>query len=271
MNINLEDEDSLSDRFNNKGNASFEIAVIRYPHISNFTDFNVFEQIESVVVKYVTSVRQLENPDIIILPGTKNTIDDLRWLKESGIDVVIDSFAKKGTVIFGICGGYQMLGEKISDPHNVEAGGVELGLNLLPVETVLNSEKNQNQYSGRVVGTSDIFDSLKGLDITGYEIHMGETTPVADNRAGNLIAFTEGCSGYCMNNIYGSYVHGLFDRKDIAMTIVEDVAKMHGKNITCHKIMDYAEYKESQYVKLADTLREYLDMDEIYRIIGCER
>ncbi|MGN0150733.1 MAG: cobyric acid synthase, partial [Clostridia bacterium] len=117
MQLDIDDEDSLSERFNNKRIGAVDIAVIHFPRISNFTDFSVFERFNNVSVRYVKSVAELKNPDMIIFPGTKNTIEDLKWLRESGLEAAVLKAADSGKVIFGICGGYQMLGEEISDPH----------------------------------------------------------------------------------------------------------------------------------------------------------
>ena len=145
MELDIDDEDSLSERFNNKGTVDLiDIAVIRLPRISNFTDFNTFEYIPGVSLRYVKSVRELKDPDMIILPGTKNTMEDLKWLRESGLETQILKQAAKGKVIFGICGGYQMLGMELSDPFNVESGGTMAGMGLLPTKTVFEKEKVRN-------------------------------------------------------------------------------------------------------------------------------
>ena len=134
MNIQLEDEDSLTERFDRHQEVGvIDMAVIRVPRISNFTDFNPFESIPGVSLRYVQHPSDLKQPDVIFLPGTKNTMDDLKWLRESGMEALILKAAASGTLIFGICGGYQMLGENLSDPHGVEAGGTMRGIGLLPV------------------------------------------------------------------------------------------------------------------------------------------
>lgn len=288
MEVNLEDEDSLSERFHNKKKALIDIAVIRLPHISNFTDFDVFEQFDQVSVRYVSSVADLGEPDMIILPGTKNTIGDIRWLKDKGLDKVI---AKKSedTYVFGICGGYQMLGEKLSDPDEVEVGGAENGIGLLPVETVLGKEKIRTQFSGIIENTGEELCKLKGAKVSGYEIHMGETRLISD--AMNIVTvadssqktskdkqkdaddkicrkFSSANTGYCLGNVYGSYIHGLFDNKEIVTAIVSVLAEKKGEQISEEGILDYKDYKETQFDLMADILREHLDMEKIYKIMG---
>lgn len=257
INVNLEDEDSLSERFYVNRAKGFDIAVIRLPHISNFTDFDTFEQLSDVSVRYVSSVREFGNPNIIIIPGSKNTIEDLRWLKSSGLGDKVISEAGKSKVIFGICGGYQMLGRQISDPDNSECGGSEEGLNLLPVDTVLLNEKVRREFKGRVTGATVTYANLKGCPVEGYEIHMGKTEPYE-----TITEFTSDGTGYCKGNVYGSYVHGLFDKKEILTCIT-------GRDNS--EASDYAAFKKTQYDLLADELRKSLDMDYIYKVMGIKR
>ena len=123
MQLELDDEDSLTERFHgSQETALIDIAVIRVPRISNFTDFNPFEGIEGVSLRYVQNAAELKNPDMIILPGTKNTMEDLLWMRQNGLEAAILKKAGAGTVIFGVCGGYQMMGESLKDPMGVEAG-----------------------------------------------------------------------------------------------------------------------------------------------------
>ena len=144
INVNIDDEDSLSDKLENaSADKIIDIAVIKLPRISNFTDFDVFSQYDGVSVRYVTKFSQLGMPDLIIIPGTKSTISDMKWLRESGIEAAIKKCVSKGIPLFGICGGYQMLGEKISDPCNSESGGNIDGMGLLKCQTVFYPEKKR--------------------------------------------------------------------------------------------------------------------------------
>ncbi|MDD6482236.1 MAG: cobyric acid synthase [Lachnospiraceae bacterium] len=263
MELLLEDEDSLTERFDHKAKGLIDIAVIHYPRISNFTDFNVFEQIPEVSVRYVSSVKELQHPDMIILPGSKNTMGDLKWMRQNGLEAAIKKLAEE-IPVFGICGGYQMLGMKIEDPDVVEEGSSIRGMELLPVTTVLRKEKKRCQTEGMINQIEGIFSRLSGKGFMGYEIHMGETTGLGATRK-NKEAMPVVISDN--RNVYGSYVHGLFDGEDIVNGIVHILAERKGITITEGVLEDYPSYKEKQYDKLADTLREYLNMEDIYGML----
>ena len=176
LNIQVEDEDSLTERFEtNRTVDLIDIAVIRVPRISNFTDFNPLESIQGVSLRYVKNPSKLGNPDMIILPGTKNTMEDLLWMRENGLEALILKEAAKGKLIFGICGGYQMMGETLSDPHGVEAGGTIKGMNLLPMDTVFAKKKTRTRVEGSFGQLTGAFAKLSDTALEGYEIHMGET------------------------------------------------------------------------------------------------
>ena len=174
MNLALEDEDSLTERFDKKEEGLIDIAVIRYPRISNFTDFNIFEQMPGVTVRYVTSISELHHPDIIFLPGSKNTMGDLKWMRQNGLEAAVKKFAVD-IPVFGICGGYQMLGDERSDPDEVEEGRSMRGMELLPVVTVLQKQKQRGQTEGKIAQVSGILNGISGCGFDGYEIHMGKT------------------------------------------------------------------------------------------------
>ncbi len=176
MQVDLEEEDSLTERFSRPGGQGpIQIAVIKLPRISNFTDFAVLECMEQVTLTYVSRVSQLGTPDMIILPGTKNTMSDLKWLRESGLEPAILRAKQRGCVIFGICGGYQMMGELLSDPEQVEEGGSIRGIGLLPVETVFTKRKTRTQVTGTFGKLTGALAGLSGMGLEGYEIHMGST------------------------------------------------------------------------------------------------
>lgn len=263
MELSLEDEDSLTERFSHKEKGNIDLAVIRYPRISNFTDFHVFEQIEGVSVRYVTSVQELHQPDLIFLPGSKNTMGDLKWMRQNGLEAAVKKLSEE-IPIFGICGGYQMLGNQIFDRDSVEEGGSIRGMELLPIETSLEKEKMRSQVQGVINTIPGIFSELSGRSYTGYEIHMGQTR-YEEDLSGNIdekVVVTRE-----RENIYGSYVHGLFDCGNIASVMVEALARKKGISMKTRADMDYQRFKESQYDKLADTLREYLNMEEIYGML----
>lgn len=257
MELSLEDEDSLTERFDRKSEGLIDIAVIRYPRISNFTDFNVFEQMPETAVRYVTSISELRHPDMIFLPGSKNTMGDLKWMRQNGLEAAVKKLAEE-IPVFGICGGYQMLGQEIFDPEGVEEGGQMRGMELLPVSTVLMPEKKRCQIEGRIERLSGLFHVLSDCTFKGYEIHMGRTGTE------EKIVVTSDKN----ENIYGSYVHGLFDEGMIANAMVQALAEKKGIEMENGEFEDYRTFKEKQYDKLADTLRMYLNMEEIYGMLG---
>ncbi len=267
MELFLEDEDSLSERFDKKAEGLIDIAVIRYPRISNFTDFNVFEQMTEVTVRYVTSISELHHPDLIFLPGSKNTMGDLKWMRQNGLEAAIKKLAED-IPVFGICGGYQMLGWEISDPDNVEEGGSISGMELLPVTTVLQKEKKRCQIEGNLEKLEGTFGVISGCAFQGYEIHMGQTMFMENCQTGrngtpeNRVVVSNN-----QKDVYGSYVHGLFDQGSIAGAIVQALAEKKGIKIEGGLFEDYQTFKEKQYDKLADTLRVYLNMEEIYGML----
>ncbi|MBQ1817338.1 MAG: cobyric acid synthase, partial [Clostridia bacterium] len=236
VHADIDDEDSLSERFT-RGKAAklVDIAAVKLPRISNFTDLAPFERYANVSVRYITKPDELGEPDLIILPGTKSTIADLLFLRENGLEAKIMQASSRGTPVFGICGGYQMLGQSISDPEGVEAGeaGSVRGMGLLQTSTVFRGEKVQRQTKGVFSGVSGIFACLNGLSYEGYEIHMG--------RSGDLPAvISEG-------NVYGSYVHGIFDAPGVAEAVLRALCRRKGADETKLGSFDAAAYKEAQY------------------------
>lgn len=270
MELALEDEDSLTERFDKKEESCIDIAVIRYPRISNFTDFNVFEQMKEVSVRYITSVSELHHPDMVILPGSKNTMGDLKWMRQNGLEAAVKRLAAEIPVC-GICGGYQMLGEVITDPEGVEEGGTLRGMELLPVATELREKKVRCQVEGKLHELGGVFSNLSRLEYVGYEIHMGKTEFLASGKETQIKNDTLQEKKIMVSdrhkNVYGTYVHGIFDKGDIATAVVQALAKKKGILIENSIFEDYQSFKEKQYEKLANTLREYLNMEEIYGML----
>ena len=255
--LQIEDEDSLTERFNSNRQGLIDIAVIRYPRISNFTDLNSFEQIDSVSVRYVTNVNELKNPDMIVLPGSKNTMGDLKWMRESGLEASVKKMAER-IPVFGICGGYQMLGNSIADPDHAEEGGEMRGMELLPIDTVLLPQKTLKQVEGKLNEVDGIFAGLSGQDYTGYEIHMGDTVSDQGEQLPQLVH-----SGM----VYGTYIHSIFDKGGIVSEIAKTLAANKGVDLEAGSAIDYAELKEREYEKLADVIRSSMDMDAIYAML----
>ena len=262
MELSLEDEDSLSPRFAKKERGVIDLAVIHYPRISNFTDFNVFEQMPEVTVRYVSSAGELHHPDLVFLPGSKNTMGDLRWMRQNGLEAAVKKLARE-IPVFGICGGYQMLGEHIEDPDGVEEGGCMRGMELLKQRTVLLPEKKRCQTKGVIGSVPGILQKLSGRSFRGYEIHMGQTRQTGEDRT-QTAEQTVSADG---RNVYGSYVHGLFDEGDTAGALVQILAERKGISLETGGFEDYRVYKEKQYDRLADEMRNALHMEEIYGIL----
>ena len=258
--VDIDDEDSLSTRFRTgDGRKDIDIAVVKLPRISNFTDVSPLERFESVSVRYIERPDQLHQPDMILLPGTKSTIADLLWLRQSGLEAAICQQAARGCIVFGICGGYQMLGASVRDPLGVEAAGVTeiKGMGLLPMDTVFQGEKVQQQTSGVFGEIPGALHSLSGMKYTGYEIHMGRSR----QQLAPLVN---------QGNVYGSYIHGIFDGAGIAQAIIGDLAARKGIDPGTLTVFDPERYKQEQYDKLADAVRGGLDMDFVYKVLNRE-
>ena len=280
LNVDIEDEDSLSERLTQvkSKNALIDIAVIKFPRMSNFTDFNVFELIDGVSLRYVKSTEELGNPDMIILPGTKNTIDDLKWMRQNGLETAVLHKANNGTVVFGICGGYQMLGRSLSDPFGFDsghAGSVTTGMALLNTETEFVENKRTIQMKGHFNRVEGIFSGLSGREFYGYEIHSG-ITKLEETKALNTVEpinekaepFAEGSQTVRGGmQVYGTYIHGIFDGEGIAAKIIEALLGRKGLSMDDVKVIDYQEYKQHQYDLLAQSVREHLDMEKVYAIV----
>lgn len=274
MNIQVEDEDSLTERFDRKQSAGLiDIAVIRVPRISNFTDFNPFESVEGVSLRYIQHVSELKNPDMIILPGTKNTMEDLLWMRENGLEAAVLKAAAAGCIVFGICGGYQMLGDTLSDPYHVEAGGKIRGMGLLPMDTVFASKKTRTRVTGQFLPMPGTFAALSGVSLEGYEIHMGESVrkegilPATKLMvAGNQPEETK-TEGAFHENVCGTYVHGVFDKEEVVETLIRILGERKGIDVSSMTGIDFAAFKETQYNILAAELRKHLDMKKIYSIL----
>lgn len=260
---NIDDEDSLSEKLENSAPGLIEIAVIKLPRISNFTDLDVFSQYDGVAVRYVSKIEQLNSPDLIIIPGTKSTISDLKWLRENGLETAVKRCVSRGIPLFGICGGYQMLGKKISDPEACEGGGEIRGMELLDVETVYKSDKIRTRITGKIKCKNGFFSCISGMEFEGYEIHMGETFSY-ENFLAELPKNRR--DGAYNGNVCGCYIHGFFDKKSISEAIVKALFK--AKNLEYGgTAVDRKAYKEMQYDLIADAVRKNIDMDLIYKII----
>lgn len=269
--LDLEDEDSLSTRLTRKAaDALVDIAVIRLPRISNFTDFNPLESLPGIGVRYVGGAEEFGCPDFVVLPGTKSTMEDLKWLRRNGLEALIQKHAAAGRGVLGICGGYQMMGQSLKDPCGVEGGGETRGMGLLDTRTIFTRKKTRTQASGQIATLPGVLSGLSGLSVEGYEIHMGET-----ETAGKASPFSTvtvpGCEqkmdGCCRENLYGTYLHGLFELGEVASAFAAALLREKGYDPGRIPATDTSELREREYDKLAEMLRKSLDMEQIYRIV----
>lgn len=253
--IFIEEEDSvpLALKQREAVNDKINIAVILLHRMSNFTDFDRLEKDPRVNLFYTVDPAEIAKSNIIILPGSKNTIEDLIALKNNGVAAAVVAAHKKGKTVIGICGGYQMMGELIEDPFEVESKtGKQAGLGLLPVHTVLGKEKATLQRSFTYRQYADT--------CTGYEIHMGQTSGT-HTAYEPLLTFsdghTDGC--YLTNTCWGTYVHGILDND----AVVNDLLSTCTNTVAAS--FDYRQFKEEQYDKLATLIREHVDMNQVYQ------
>lgn len=257
--IHIEEEDSVSldSKRRHAEEGKINIAVVLLRHISNFTDFDVLEKDPRVNLFYTVTPDDLGRADIIILPGSKSTLSDLYELRRNGMAQAVLRAHRDGKTVFGICGGYQLMGLEVSDPAGVEGDIRSLpGLGLLPARTTLTEEKTTRRVKFRFNGSEEVCE--------GYEIHMGETLLEEGAEPLNVIdgSVPDGCrvSGRCM----GSYIHGILDNPPVIEALL---APYHDTARSRVAAFDYKAYRESQYDALADMLRKHVDIDRIYKIM----
>ena len=273
--IRLDDEDSLSENLVSKSHdRPLDIAVVRLRHISNFTDIEPLKAHPQIGIHYAGSTDELCKPDgalpdAVIIPGTKNTVDDLKELKECGIADKIKEIASRGKVVVGICGGYQMLGETIDDVEGIDMSPDQYeGLGLLPVKTVYYEDKRLSRVKGKVFIREE-----EGIEAAGYEIHMGQSIR-RDGRPFAVLKDADGLTyedGAVKNNIYGTYMHGLFDDPGVVNAFAELLCRRKGIKFKRAAIPDRNRFRQEQYDKLADIVRENVDIDSIYKIMGIDK
>ena len=275
--LDIEDEDSLSERIDTSHKSvstlkkQLDIVVIRLPHISNFTDFNALERMDIVNLRYVDNAAMIGSPDLIIIPGSKNTIGDLKWMRYNQIEAQIIRCLRQDVLVLGICGGYQMLGDVIDDSCNAETGETIPGMGLLPVVTTFSRSKHRTRVEGIICDQS----GSNGVDlqekyVVVYEIHMGESvvkTDVAFAKIRNTVDGLEYMDGCVCGNVAGTYMHGIFDVQEFCDSFIEMLCKRRGISQDSAHI-SYDMYKQAEYDKLADVIRANMDMDYIYRVIG---
>ena len=269
MDVELEDEDSVTERFKRaSGEGDLDVAVVHLRHISNFTDFQALTLQKGVRVRYAETAADLEKADIIILPGTKNTIEDLIDLRNRGMDAPIIRHARRGGTLIGICGGYQMLGRKLRDPLHTESRVPEIGgLDLLDMDVTFAPEKKTAQSSGVVDCSGTWLSELNGLILDGYEIHAGENALY--DGAVPWLTINGKTDGVCNRegNVIGTYLHGIFDDGQFFQAVKRHV---RGENGAGERVMTMEEFREREFDRIADIVRASVDMDAVYRIIRGE-
>lgn len=273
--LDIEDEDSLAERLlSGRRPELIDIAVIHFPHISNFTDFNPLENIEDVSLRYVSTLRELGSPDLIILPGTKNTMYDLQWMRKNGMEEKIRQLVQSETsLLFGICGGFQMMGRELSDPHGVEQGGSMKGMGVLPMRTIFGEMKVRSRVEGKVLPVANgIYQALSESTFSGYEIHMGMTEKQEEISSFSEISYLDGsgqiADGYIAGSYMGSYVHGIFETGTFRNNLLQLLFDRKGLIWHGKKEIDYLTYKNNQYDLFAEIVRENADIKAIYHMIG---
>ncbi len=274
--IEIAEEDSVSlehrQQLKSQTGYALDIAVMGFPHISNFDDFDPLKREPGVRLRFVENRDSLGQPDLIILPGTKTTMADLWWLRERGFAADIRRQAEAGTPVIGICGGYQMMGRRILDPHGVESPEPEAdGLNLLPVDTVFAPVKETHRVRGTVAADSGLLAQAANAAVEGYEIHMGSSTPTSAaarpfriSRPGQPAADDGVISAN--GRAMGTYVHGLFNSYALRRALLEQLAAWKGAQLPPPSDTGGQLSRDGEYDKLAQTVRNSLDMDLLYRI-----
>lgn len=276
--LSIDDEDSVTERFNRSSlnnTKEINIGVIKLPYMSNFTDFAPLENQKHVNLFYFDKKIDFK-PDLVIIPGSKNTISDLKFIRNEGIEDWLKYYYKSGGVIMGICGGYQMLGQKIFDPDKIESDLIEVdGLGLLDITTRFLSNKVTTRVNAEVLNLENtILHDLSNTRIEGYEIHMGISKPIGTVKPfikinSRLGKESEEIDGYMSlgGRIFGTYIHGIFDTPEFLMNILNVLKINKGSKNILTEIFDYKSFKESQYDKLARIVRNSVDIDKIYDII----
>lgn len=273
LEVDLEDEDSVAlqkGKYLRTAQREIDIAVVQLPHTSNFTDFNALAAQPDVRVRYVRHPQDLTQADLVILPGSKNTLGDLLWLRDSGMETGILQAHQQGIPLLGICGGYQMLGEAIVD--EVESGlGALPGLGLLDTVTQFARHKTTTRVEATMASAlPDWLAGASALRVRGYEIHMGETTlngrcrPVMQREKDG----EQTADGAMTDDglVFGTYLHGLFDSDDFTRALVNGLRRRKGLE-ALDTTLHYAQYKAQQFDILAAAMRQHIDIEKIYHIM----
>jgi adenosylcobyric acid synthase len=248
-------------------NRPLRVAVITYPSLSNFTDFDALRAEGSVSLRFCRNATELAGADVVLLPGSKQTVDDLLWMRREQLDTAVCAHASQGLIV-GICGGMQMLGRSIIDPDAIEHSEVAEGLGLLPLCTRMNSEKTTRQMSGCLREAHLFGQPVRPISVNGYEIHVGETTYLSDARAFSVLA--DGKLDGCISadtRIFGTYLHGIFDEDAFRRTFIAAArAFLHLESASSFD--NWKQKREDSLDRLANAVREALDIPQILSWVG---
>ncbi|GMQ58231.1 cobyric acid synthase [Vallitalea sediminicola] len=265
--LKIDDEDSVTERFDRKTEGDIIIGVLRLPYMSNFTDFTVFELEDGVSVRYIKENEDFEGVDLLIIPGSKNTLKDMEYIHNSSLKAGIYRAHRNDIPIIGICGGYQMLGETITDEKGVETVMNSInGLGLLEIKTEMEEIKQTTQITGNIMLEIPFAKNSCNLKVNGYEIHMGKTHLMGETLP--LVKLTDGRLDGAINskkNVFGTYLHGIFDNDELRKKILDQIRNKKGLN--CNNNIDYAKLKDMEYDKLAKLVRQHIDLEKIKDII----
>ena len=262
-NIDIEDEDRVTDKLRKLTDGTINIAVINLNHLSNFTDMDPLKRIKDVSIDYVDEPYELDKADIIIIPGSKNTIHDMEIMREKKMDIKIKELYERGKIIIGICAGFQILGKTLKDMQGIE-GNIQIsqGLGILDIDTVFLDGKMTTQYKGELKNTSGILEGLDGEKIEGFEIHHGASFTKTETK----LTDDTFVKAVVKENVFGTYIHGIFENNRITEKILNIVREKKG--ISELKLKEtFEEYREKEFDKLEKLLRENLDIEKIYEII----
>ncbi len=256
----------VSDRDVHSG--TIDIAILALPHMANFDEFDPLARRDGVRLRYVRRSSELGRPDLVIIPGSKTTVDDLTALRESGLEEGVRRHLEDERPLVGVCGGMQMLGSSIHDPDGVESDQpVVQGMGILDIDTHFVSDKTTTRTQGAIVGNTGLLDGASGLDFAGYEIHVGvsdsrgEANPVMNpHDGGPPVGFVD-ASG----RVLGTYVHDLFKNDEVVDRILRNVASMRGLDGS-YGTDDFSQ--DAEYDRLASYLREHLDVGLLYTSMG---
>lgn len=270
-NLDIDEEDSVAlEKRPYLRNKELTITVIQTPKISNFTDFDALSREPDVALRFVKPGESIGYSDLVILPGSKNTLADLQYIKEEGYADELAALVAEGVPVIGICGGYQMLGEKLADPDGMEGSIKSMdGLNLLPMVTTMSREKMTHQVTFNVPCLRFMGGTYEGQDLSGYEIHMGRTEFEGDHipnfmitkRSHDVVQIGDGGTG-SQNRVLGTYIHGIFDNDELRYFILNQLRINKGLP-PLERTFKYRAHKEAAYNRLADIVESHLDMDYI--------